>query len=258
MKVIFAENSWPEMKEAIKQKDIVVLVAAATEQHGLHLPVETDTRCAFEVAKRAAEKEGGVLVAPAIPFGLSSMHYEWPGTISIRPSTLIDLVFDVGRHLIHQGFRKIVIVNGHTPNVYCLIIAAGLLKQQTGAFVAVLNWFDLAKDAASQVRESEPGGMRHSCELETSAMLVIRPELVDMSKAVKEMPRLPQDDFVKFDIAIPGKFEISVTPTYTGLTKSGVRGDATVASREKGEKIIEAAVDNLAEFLNALKKWENW
>ncbi|HEY5620926.1 MAG TPA: creatininase family protein, partial [Candidatus Bathyarchaeia archaeon] len=191
VKVLLSEMSWPEIRDL--DKDRVVLIPVGTlEDHGLHLPVDTDVRIVGEVCRLAAEKAPGeVVLLPSVVHGFSPHHMDFPGTITIGWSTFVEYVLDVCRSLARHGFRRILIVNGHGSNQNLVEMVARLtVVEYPGVICAAMFYLTGPKGRAAvdKVRESDyPGGIAHACELETSLYLAIKPELVDMGRAVKEI-----------------------------------------------------------------------
>jgi creatinine amidohydrolase len=248
-KFLLQEMTWPEAKERMTDA-VVILPIGSTEQHGHHLPVGTDAMIGYEILKRALEPmsdDYNVVVLPPISIGLSQEHLDFPGTISImKAASLISEVEDILESAINHGARKILIWNSHGGNTASLMAAAREIRRETGAFVVLTSWFELGLQRLPHgTLESE--SLIHSDEGETSVMLHLFPDLVKMEKAQKELPekltRLPF--FRKFD-----------KPYIAWLTKdissSGVIGDPTKASKEKGEKFAQAAIDGLSDFIKDL------
>ncbi|MGE5654873.1 MAG: creatininase family protein [Bacillota bacterium] len=245
---------WPDVEAYLKQNDTVILPVGATEQHGLHLPLGTDSLVAIELADQLGAKTN-TLVAPPIWYGWSPHHLAYPGTISLRPETLTELIVDCSRSLIHHGFKKILIINGHRmANLPPIQIAATRVRNQTGALMVIADPFYVGELAGRQIRTSEPGGVGHADELETSHMLHLLPELCDMSKAVKNMPAAKKyhvaDPYVECDrVTAPSNIA-----SYRARTApSGVSGDPTVSSAEKGRLYNELVLDNLYEVIEDMR-----
>lgn len=243
--------TWPEVEDRLKESDIAIIPVGSTEQHGPALPLNNDAFTAYTLAKMAAVKvKEGVkpVITPPVSFGVSEHHMGFPGTITLRPETFTNIIIDVCKSLVHHGFKKLVIVNGHGGNDAALSIATAKVKEETGAFIALVNWWTLAGDVIQKVAESP---LFHACESETSVALAIG-QNVNMDKTVKEIPQTAMPNFLKCDLF--AKPPIVATPIdMKTLTKSGVVGDATRASAEKGKQIVDAVVNRLAEFLRELK-----
>src|SRR5579862_2372066 len=204
-KIRYEEFTWPEIREAVAQNRVCVLPVGTVEQHGPHLPLVTDVLTATEMSRRAIERmpEEAVLM-PSVYYSFNEHHMDFPGTIAIEGPTIIRYVTDIGRSLAHHGFRKILLVNGHGSNVPFLDIAARNITNQTEAICAMVSWWKLVPKAVfEELRESEkPGGMAHGCELETSVLLHLRPDLVHMDKAERDISFAPTE-FFYWDLEAP-------------------------------------------------------
>lgn len=245
-KFLLQEMTWPEAQERLKT-GIVILPIGSTEQHGHHLPLGTDSIIGYEILKRTLESMSdtyNVLVMPLTSIGLSQEHTDFPGTVSFgSAANLISYVEDVLANLIKHGARKILIWNSHGGNTASLMAAAREITRNTGAFVVLTSWFELGLQRLP-LGTLESSSILHSDEGETSVMLYLFPDLVLMDKARKELPekltKLPY--FKKFDKPYIGWLT-------KDISSSGVIGDPTKATKEKGEKFAKAAIDGLSEFI---------
>ena len=236
-----------EVEEVKKQTDVAIIPIGSIEQHGLHLPLKTDIFIAYEISKLVAKKVP-VVIAPPIFYGESSHHIDFPGTISLESSTLIALVKDVAKSLFKHGFKKIVILNAHGGNAPILQVASNEIHQETGAVVILVDWWSIASDEVVKIKTSE---VFHACEIETSIMLALDPSSVDLKKVVKEIPKSPSK-FIKFDF--PSEPRARMAWRTKEISTSGVIGDPTKASLEKGKKIIDAVVQRLANLIEDIRK----
>jgi len=253
-KLWMQEMSWPEIKAKLQETDIVLIPAGSTEQHGPHLPLGVDTFIPIYIAEEVA-KRTGVPIAPPIWFAPCEWHMGFPGTISIRPTTLISLLFDICRSLRRHGFRNFIIINGHTSgNNPALISAADEIQtEMPDVRVWVVDVVLMAKKAVLDVCEAEI--LYHADEVEASQMLVAREDLVQLEKAKKIIPKT-KSRFIKLDYR-PSDAELLFRPTaedWRNLTSEGNIGDPTIASEEKGKVMMEALIENVVEFINDLKK----
>ena len=235
-----------EVQEEIRKGTIVVVPIGSTEQHGPHLPLDTDIQIPYYIATKAAEKTRSI-VAPPINYGYNEKELTFPGVVSVKTESFLRYVFDVCDSLARNGFKKIVLLNGHGWNVYLVNQISHMANERKGFLCAAISYWDLVIDVAKGVRESEhPGGMAHACEFETSIVLFLDPDHVDMSKAKKEIS-FKKTKYTWYDLLewppvfMPERFEEQ--------TKSGVIGDPTLATREKGERLVSAAIERLADFL---------
>ena len=125
-KYLFGQMTWPEVKEAAKEERVAVVPVAMIEEHGHHLPVDTDLILAAEICYRAgATSPDDMVIIPAINHGYAPHQMDFPGVISISSETFINYVVDVCNSLAHQGFKKILLMNGHGSNVPLLKVATG-------------------------------------------------------------------------------------------------------------------------------------
>lgn len=252
-KIFYYELTWPEVKEAAEEGKIPLLPVGSTEQHGPHLPLITDTFLAYSVCVRAAEKAAeDVLVMPPVCYGCSEHHMDFPGTISVGEGYFINYVYDVCKSLSAHGFERIVIVNGHGGNTPFLDVVIRRLSNETPSICAMIPWWNLVIEEASELRESDfPGGMSHSGELETSVMLHLKPKAVYLGKAVKEIG-LQKSEFIWFDLM--KKSPVRFADHWSRMSKTGILGDPTVATAEKGERLLNAAADSLIRFVKEFKE----
>lgn len=257
MNLLLERMSWPEVKNAIERNSIAIIPVGQIEEHGLHLPINTDAFLATEIAKRAAQKaskEINVVVAPTIQLGYSQVDVtKFAGTFSLKPETFMNVMVDMCSSLIRQGFKKIVILNSHGQNVDMIKVALRRVRDETGVAVVLIPMiYSLAVEELSKLRKSDLGGIFHACELETSLLLVLQPDLVDMTKAKKEVTKIPPP--LSADGLVSGK--VFLTTWELWKTKYGVMGDPTVASKETGEAFMKAIVDKIADFLIDLGRGE--
>jgi creatinine amidohydrolase len=254
----YGEMTWPEIKDAAAAQRVAVVPIATIEDHGLHLPVDTDlllcaTVCEAAVA-RAADR---AVLVPPINHGFSPHHLDFPGPITIGAETLIRYGLDVCKSLAHHGFTKILIVNGHGSNTPLIDVIARLTVVETGALAAAVNYWAApgVREAAESLRESEKiGGMNHACEFETSMYLAVKPEVVDMSKAVHELSYRPTKNY--WTDLIAGDGPLVMMEPWSALTESGVMGDPTKATAEKGRVLLDAAAAGVVELIDELRRRE--
>jgi creatinine amidohydrolase len=250
----YGEMTWPEVREAAMRPCVAILPIATLEDHGPHLPIDTDLMLCTSVCELAASRAPDrVVLVPAINHGYSPHHMDFPGALTIGAHTLIDYGLDVCKSLAHHGFTRILIVNGHGSNTPFADIIARECVVHTGALAAAVNYWAApgVRDAAEALRESEPvGGMNHACEFETSLYLALRPELVDMTKAVAELSHRPSKNY--WTDLIAGDGPLAMMEHWSRLSRSGVMGDATKASAEKGSVLLDAAANGIVELVDEL------
>jgi len=237
-KYLMGEMTWPELKEAVAESRIAVVPVGCVEQHSHHLPLNTDIYVVDEICKRAGAlvPEHAVIV-PAIAHGHSPHHMDFPGTVTIDPRHMLDYVLDVCLSLSHHGFRKILLVNGHGSNAPVLDLAARQTIIRTEGRTACATMFHMdSHDFVKVATEEFPdlvGKWGHADAIETSFYLALRPELVQMDKIYDDPPT---------GLMNLGSAVLPLRLHWSTLSSKGVYGINTGASREKGLKLVEAAV----------------
>lgn len=256
MKYRYEEFTWPEIRQAVAQQRVAVIPAGTIEQHGPHLPLVTDVLTATEMSRLAVASipEEAVLL-PSVYYAFNEHHLDFPGTIAIEGTTFVNYVTDIGRSLAHHGFRKILLVNGHGSNVPFLDVAARNITNRTEAICAMVPWWSLIpKPLLKQLRESEyPGGMAHGCELETSVLLYLRGDLVQMDKAARDM-NFQRSEFIFWDLE--GGSPVYFQEWFSRYSKTGVVGDPTKATAEKGKRFVEAVAERLTALIREFRRRE--
>ncbi len=174
--------TWPERNEAIAMQKVVILPTGSTEQHGRHLPLDTDvflceTVC-LEVGKQAPDR---VLVLPPVAYGLNMHHIDFPGTVHIEPEVFISFCLSITKSVAYHGFKKILIVNGHGSNGPLVDLVARKTVLATESLCFATDYTRLLLDAFQGIRDSEV--MAHADEFETSLYLHLAPERVRMDRA---------------------------------------------------------------------------
>jgi creatinine amidohydrolase len=249
----YGDMTWKEVNDAVLARRVALIPVAAIEQHGPHLPIDTDNVIAEHYCIEAARRRPDLLVSiPAVPYGYNEHNMSFPGTISIQPETLLRFYFDVGHSLARQGFDRMLYVNAHGSNAPVANLAARMVVTHTSAAAAAINSWDLARDAMARLRQSRRGGMSHACEYETSVYLHVCPELVKVDEVVDEYPpsRVEGWHWVDMLEAAPLQF----TDIFSRNTSTGVEGAPSLASQEKGRAFAETAIDNLIRLAEGMRK----
>ena len=219
-KVLWQELRRTEFENAVKGDAVVIIPVASTEQHGHHLPVNTDANCCFTIALRAAEAvdDFPVLVLPTIWTGYSPHHMPHPGTVTLKYHTFVELLTQVASSVHAHGFQKILFLNGHGGNSAVVAAMRTKLAAEEGISVVGYTYWELpsVSEEWKRISQSDKGFVGHAAEIETSMQLYLQPELVDMGAAVW----------------VPGVF-----------------GDPSTATRDKGERLHNAAVNALVGIL---------
>lgn len=242
--MILDELTWPEIEALDRGRVLPVCVLAATEQHSLHLPLCTDRLIGSEVVRRAERRlPDTLLVLPPVAVGCSAHHLDFAGTLSIRHATMLATIEDLAGSIARHGFRKLLLINSHGGNHAVMVVAIQQMLETIPAVAAAgASYWSLAAQALSELRETGPGGMGHACELETSIMLHLRPDLVHMERARRDGDHSPSRFFGGEMLKPP---VAATARPFRAFTEHGGFGDPSAASAEKGEKFLEAIVDSV-------------
>lgn len=228
------ELSWPEAEHRIADADVFILpFAAGAKEHGPHLPMNADAVVMNYLLGKAIESRP-VIVVPPILHGWFPSFRDFPGTEVSDPGVFQQYVFLVAMSLVKQGARRIVFLNTGISKATGLpiSIAAREIRVQTGVPTLVVSWDDLETEEVALLAEQREGG--HSDEIETSINLHLQPELVHMDRAVKDYGTHPRKTYGGYQ---PGLF--SRDPGDPRFSETGVYGDPTLASAEKGRLTLE-------------------
>jgi creatinine amidohydrolase/Fe(II)-dependent formamide hydrolase-like protein len=244
---LLGDLSWPEALERFKQVDIALLPVGSVEQHGPHLPLDTDGFDAEHLSRSVAAlcKAPRPLVLPLVPYGVSYHHADFSGTISVSPESLYRMIYDIGMSASRNGVTKLVIVNGHGGNAPALQFAAQMINRDAHVFTCVDTGETSDEDLLTL---TETPGDVHAGEAETSTSLATRPNLVRLSKAESFVPK-----FSSRYLDFSSKRSVEWYTHTAKISPSGVMGDPTKASKEKGKKMWEIMIRNLVEFVEHLK-----
>ncbi len=249
--VFLGEMTNPEVEVFLRDHDTVIVPTGSTEQHGPHGPLLTDVLIPVEVASRVATEVGAV-VAPSINYGLSYPHVGFAGVVPLRIPTFMALVEDLCVSLATIGFRRIVFLNGHYDNTYAIAYAcanaADRMPAGTRAF-PINYWDGMTAEQAGEFFGATTG--LHANRGETSAMLAINPDLVDMDHANAEMPPFPE---VTSPAPVHTAFFFSAPGSVHRATKSGTWGDAREASVEYGQNYLDVVTEATIRMLNDIDR----
>jgi creatinine amidohydrolase len=250
--LLYERLTWPEVRRAASEDRVALIPVATLEDHGPHLPVDCDLRIAAEICRRAAEAlPAETVLLPAIPHGYDPHHMDFPAALSIEWDTFTKYCRDVGLSLAHHGFTRMLYLNGHGSNQNLVETAARLVNVAYPNVLAAAAFYLASPEGlrvVEEVRDSTRGGMGHACELETSIYLAIDPDAVDMSKAVDE--RNPNEtEHAWFDWT---DGSLKVMPWWSSFSVTGVHGDATLATAEKGRRLLGAAVEECVAYVREL------
>jgi creatinine amidohydrolase/Fe(II)-dependent formamide hydrolase-like protein len=244
---LLAELTWPEAEKRFDEVDVALLPVGAIEQHGPHLPLDSDAFDADYLARRVAEScsEPKPFVLPLVSYGVSYHHEDFSGTISISPETLFRIVYDIGMSAVRHGITKLVIINGHGGNSPALHFAAQMLNRDAHIFTCVDTGETSDTDIYAMV---ETPNDVHAGEIETSTTLASRPHLVRRGKAQKFIPR-----FSNRYLDFTSKRSVGWYAHTSKISPLGILGDPTKGTKEKGERMWEVMIKHLVEFVEDLK-----
>ncbi|MEA3401534.1 MAG: creatininase family protein [Armatimonadota bacterium] len=252
MSYLFRDQSSTTLREHIEQQSLLLLPVGTTEEHGPHLPVDTDVRIAEAYGHALAREIAGelpVLLMDAIRYGYSmSIMRQWPGTIVVGTRTFMDYVFGVCRSVLEMGFRHLAVLDCHGHHSGLLSGVNRELCDACDVAIAIISPARLSAEAFNEVRRSDRGGAIHGGEWETSLLLHISPEVVDMSLAGDEDAMRYHSEFVAGDNFTGGQ-KVTWSTWYLQPSHTGIYGDPTVATAQTGEAIMRAAVETGARFL---------
>lgn len=239
----------PEIRRLAEQQAIVLLPTGSTEQHGPHLPVGTDAILATWFAERTArglcEKNIPAVVAPTVAVANSMHHMHFPGSMSLHPRTYMKMLQEECEAIAAHGFRKIVIVNGHGGNVnptMAALVDINITLEFPVYFLDYMSGTDESPFLETQI------AMIHACESETSLMLAYDETLVD--PVYRETKGYPGDTTEAEDRGLIRTFH-----RMDAHTENGVMGNSYMATKEKGERLAEAATARLVETLSDERLW---
>lgn len=254
----WAEATWPALGEAVKRDPVVVLPVGSLEQHGLHLPLGTDTFAAEAVARAAAadwDHARPLLLMPALWTGLSPHHMGLPGSVTLRADTFVALLEDVCASVLHHGVRRLLVLNGHGGNVAAIDVALTKLGERgldLERVVAATYWQLLDPERVAALRDTPKGGTGHAGEFETSLMLATHGALVASDEAVSCYPTQPSG-YLSSDLFQTGPAKRYMP--FDRLSSTGTLGDPTHADEEKGRRILAACAEALRRLLEDLASW---
>lgn len=238
---------WQELRapqlRALAGHATLILPIAATEQHGPHLATGTDTIIAEAIlgkVRTAPPAHGAFVQLPTQPVGVSDHHLDFGGTLSVPASVFVLSLQAQVRCLVRQGFKRVVVFNSHGGNIAPAKTALADLASEmhaAGAFVALVSYWELARYKWDAIDELRGRSLAHACEFETSIVYSARPDL----EVVTPPPRHDYDDPVgnQCELALP----------FAASTPHGAFGDPAAASRELGDRLVDAAAAALRGFL---------
>ncbi len=242
---LFHEHTREQLKQKADEGCMVVVALAATEQHGPHLPVYTDSLIGEFVATHAVEeasKAVPVLLCPLLPIGCSDHHMKFGGTLSFSSATYLHMLRDIGESLVSGGFRKIVFLNGHGGNEPIMHQTANDLAVKHPIWTASASYWSISREELRMANADEVGMVPgHAGGFETSAIMALREDLVAVELIVAE-----HAERAWINSGPPGTF-IGRHLELTGA--DGFTDAPHMATKERGERYLEAISRSAAAWL---------
>lgn len=237
----WAGKTYSEIAAVAEQEgSVLIQPVGSVEQHGPHLPVATDAICADALAGAGAAAVASdipIIVAPTLWAGTSPYHVNFPGRLDVSFTTLVDFYAELAASALETGFDALLLLNGHGGNHNAIGGASkeiGLAHPEVE--VLAMTYFGLAADFIDEIRDSDPGGMNHAGELETSLLLHLRPDLVREDRIAGTHLEEPYTHTYD-DMFVGGP--LSVHTLEEEYSENGAVGDPQFASQEKGKEIFE-------------------
>lgn len=240
-----AEMTWPEVRDARDRAPLAIVPTGSCEQHGQHMALQTDTVRAERVADMIAERIAPrAVVTPTLNVGVSGHHMQFPGTLTLDPVTFGQVLYEVVKSVHRHGWRTVFVLNGHGGNNAATGVAVARLQAELPGLRLAYSGITPVVNDLGQSLFGNPLAT-HASEVETSQSLYVDPSLVRQglldAPVVAEARRYPR---------VAGAPGVRAPLGFHDVSEDGATGDPTRSTREAGEKLIEAAVDRLAGFLN--------
>ena len=247
--------TWKEIEEAFSKDPVILIPLGSMEEHGPHSPTG-DYLAAVEITRRVAEKTGSYCI-PTIPFGYSEYFRGFPGTISMSPHTIVNILEDIFQSLTEHGITKIVVMNGHAGNTPLVDQAARALKRQKNIMVGSIDlWQCMTNDFKKDLYGEDFNPSGHGGEPVTSVMMYLYPEDIRMdldnpTKQNKEWEGISIGGLAKanvFDSQANLYFDMEE------ISPIGVMGNPLASTPERGKAIVEKITEYSVEFVEKIKK----
>jgi creatinine amidohydrolase len=252
----WADLSYSDISRLDPASSVAVMPLGATEQHGPHLPLNVDTVLTEGIMAEAAEflsADDPVYFLPTLPIGLSVEHMAFPGTLTLQSETLMKMWFDIGASVARAGIRKLVLFNSHGGHHAPMEIVARDLRSSHAMLVFSTSWYQLPLEKQMQdlFTEEERRFGIHAGDQETSMMLALRPDLVNLSQATA-FQSSAQQRLLEYPLLGQGRSKMAWQMQDYNL--QGAVGNAKLATKEKGQALISEAGKQLAQLLQQVSR----
>lgn len=242
---VLTEMTWPEVEQALKTVKLAIIPIGAHEQHGPHMTENCDAVLASEMAKRLAQRlYPHVIVTPTVNMGVSLHHIHFPGTITLQPDTLIRVLKDMVWSMKQHGIDNFLFLNSHGGNQSTLSVASMQIGHELNVRIFVAKTTASAKEAMKKHVGSKLFG--HSCEREVSEAMYLAPHIIRRDKLEKGDIQEGDWRLLRPGNALQGNY------FYEEMTRNGCIGDATKASYEAGQEIVEEAIDQIGKSIRQI------
>jgi len=257
--MLHGEKNWTQIQDLTDKVAVVPL--GSLEQHGRHLPLLTDTMTGTEIARRAEQELGDTaLFLPMLYLGASDHHLGFPGTISLHNATYTRVISDVVESLIGAGFRRIVLLNAHGGNAgpaNAALYEAQMRRRARGRdeqdlWLVLATWYTLAAPHFSSIEGLVQERLTHSCEMETSLVLALRPELVRL-EAARSRTEPFSSQF--YGTTVDQTSRVVMPKPFDHISESGALGHPEFATPAKGEALIQAGVQEVVACIREVAVW---
>jgi creatinine amidohydrolase len=254
--MLYGEHNWTQIPDLADK--VAVLPLGSMEQHGHHLPLLTDTMICSEIVRRAEAALGdAAMFLPMLWAGASDHHLRFPGTVSVHNDTYTRMLEDILESLIGNGFRRIVLLNAHggnsMPGSEALYRVQMRHREERDLWLVLATWFALAAPQIAAIEALEQKCVTHACELETSMILYLRPELVRLEEARGAHKPFPSQ-FYSQDSSRPSR--VTVRRPFEHISETGALGHPELATAEKGKALFEVAIEQVVTCVREVATWQ--
>jgi creatinine amidohydrolase len=255
--MLFSSLPYPRINAQV-DKMIVLIPLGAIEQHGPHLAVSTDTDLVSGVAKQVEMNlPDDILLCPTLQFGSSHHHLAFGGTLSLSIATYTQILVELVESLLTNGFRRIVLLNGHGGNITPGKQAMAILSHKYDALlrpnIVFATYWELAPHAFAGQPPMESPALSHACEYETSMLLYLFPDKV-FPDQIQRAKRPARNGYIPFeDDETPGG--VAMVKQTQFISSNGSSGEPQLGTRDKGKYLFDAAVKALTNFITHFKSW---